>query len=69
MTKAHKLSDLIRGEMKRKKVRQAELGYYVGLTQSEFSRRLAGKDEWKLKEIIGIAEYLGIGGEISEILF
>ena len=69
MTKLHRLNDLISGELKRQKINQSKAGYYVGLTQSEFSSRVNGKTEWKLKEIIGLSELLKIGGEVSEILF
>lgn len=67
--KIDKLNDLIRGEMKRKKITQNEAGYYIGLSRSEFSLKLSGRCEWRLKEIIGLAELLEIGGAISEILF
>lgn len=67
--KIDKLNDLIRGEMKRQKVTQNQAGYYIGLSRSQFATKLSGKAEWRLKEIIGIAELLKIGGAISEILF
>ena len=67
--KIDKLNDLIRGEMKRQKVNQNQAGYYIGLSRSELALKLQGKIKWKLEEIIGLAELLGIGGEISEILF
>ena len=69
MTKQNKLNDLISGELKRQKITQNEAGYYIGLTQSQFSNRIRGKSKWKLNEIIGLSELLGIGGEIGEILF
>ena len=67
--KIDKLNDLIRGEMKRQKVTQNQAGYYIGLSQEQFSLKLSGRCEWRLKEVVGIAELLKIGGEISEILF
>ncbi len=67
--KIDKLNDLIRGEMKRQKVTQNQAGYYIGLSQEQFSLKLSGRCEWRLKEVVGIAELLKIGGDISEILF
>lgn len=67
--KIDKLNDLIRGEMKRQKINQSQAGYYIGLSQEQFSLKLSGRCEWRLKEIIGLSELLKIGGEISEILF
>lgn len=67
--KLDKLNDLIRGELKRQKINQSKAGYYIGLSQEQFSLKLSGKSEWRLKEIVGVSELLGIGGEISEILF
>lgn len=67
--KLKRLNDLIRGELGRQKINQAKAGYYIGVTQSDFSLRLAGKRDWKVKELLGLAELLGIGGDISEILF
>ena len=63
------LTDRIRGEMKRQKVTQNQAGYYIGLSQEQFSLKLSGRCEWRLKEVVGIAELLKIGGDISEILF
>ena len=64
-----KLNNLIRGEMKAQKVTQEQLGYYIGLSRSEFGLKLSGKIGWRLSEVVGISEYLKIGTEIKEILF
>lgn len=64
-----KLNNLIRGEMKEQKVTQEQLGYYIGLSRSEFGLKLSGKVAWRLSEIVGISEYLKIGAEVKEILF
>ena len=69
MKKINKLNDLISGELKRQKINQSKAGYYIGLTQAEFSNRIHGKSEWRLREILELAELLKIGGQISEILF
>ncbi|MBO4541842.1 MAG: hypothetical protein J5725_01530 [Bacteroidales bacterium] len=67
--KRKRLNDLISGELKRQKISQTKAGYYIGMSQSEFSLKVSGKAEWRLKDILGLAELLEIGGEISEILF
>lgn len=67
--KLNRLNDLISGELKRQKISQAKAGYYIGMSQSEFSLKVSGKRDWKLKELLGLAELLRIGGDISEILF
>lgn len=67
--KFDRLNDLIAGELKRQKINQSEAGYYIGLSQSEFSLKVRGKVPWKVNEVVGLAELLKIGGEVSEILF
>ena len=64
-----RMNYLIRGEMKRHKITQAKAAYYIGITQAEFSHKLCGLSKWKLNEVVDLAELLGIGGEIGEILF
>lgn len=64
-----KLNNLIRGEMKAQGVTQEKLGYYIGLSRSEFGLKLSGKVAWRLSEVMGICEYLKIGAEVKEILF
>lgn len=64
-----KLNNLIRGSMKEQKVTQEKLGYYIGLSRSEFGLKLSGKIGWRLSEIMGICEYLNIKDEVKEVLF
>ena len=68
MNKVKQINNLIRGEMKEKKVTQNDLSYYIGLDQSSFSLSLSGKREWKIKELLGICEYLNISNDIAEII-
>ena len=67
--KIDKANDLIRGELKRQKISQDKAAYYVGLSRGQFSVRLNGRQEWKIGELMQLAELLKIGGQISEILF
>lgn len=64
-----KLNNLIRSEMKSQNVTQEQLGYYIGMSRSEFGLKLNGKVAWRLSEVVGISEYLKIGNEVKEILF
>ena len=56
--KLNKFSDYIRGEMKRQKMSQDEVAYRLGMAQGQFSRRLSGKIEWSMREVILLSEIL-----------
>ena len=68
-SKINRVNDLIRGELKRQKISQDKAAYYVGLSRGQFLVRLNGRQEWKIGELMQLAELLKIGGQISEILF
>ena len=68
-SKKNRVNDLIRGELKRQKISQDKAAYYIGLSRGQFSVRLNGRQEWKIGELMQLAELLKIGGQISEILF
>ena len=57
------LNDFIRGEMKRKKIKQEDVAYRLNLQQASISQKLNGKVEWTLREIIIVYEMLGIEHE------
>ena len=57
------LNDFIRGEMKRKKIKQEDVAYRLNLQQATISQKLNGKVEWTLREIIIVYEMLEIEKE------
>lgn len=57
------LNDFIRGEMKRKRIKQEDVAYCLNLQQASISQKLNGKVEWTLREIIIVYEMLGIEHE------
>ena len=61
--KYEKLNDFIRGEMRRKKIKQEDVAYRLNLQQASISQKLNGKVEWTLREIIIVYEMLGIEHE------
>lgn len=56
--KLNRFSDYIRGEMKRRRISQDNLAYQLGLERSCLTRRLAGKTEWTMREVIMLSEIL-----------
>lgn len=56
--KLNRFSDFVRGEMKRQKLSQEEVSYRLGLERSCLARRLAGKTEWSMREVIMLSEIL-----------
>lgn len=57
------LNDFIRGELKRKKIKQEDVAFRLNLQQGSISQKLNGKVEWTLREIIIVYEMLGIEHE------
>lgn len=66
--KIKQINNLIRGEMRAKKITQADLAYYIGLDRSSFSLSLSGKRIWKISELLGVGERLEILNDIAEII-
>lgn len=59
------LNDFIRGELKRQKMSQKDLGYSLNLSQQVISKRLMGKIDWTLWEFINTLDDLGYEIEIK----
>ena len=59
------LNDFIRGELKRQKISQKDLGYSLNLSQQVISKRLMGKIDWTLWEFINTLDDLGYEIEIK----
>ena len=56
----NQLNDFIRGEMNRQRISQDSLAYSLNLTRVSVSRKLSGKVDWTLWEILNIFEILGV---------
>lgn len=59
--KYKRITDFIRGEMKRRKISQKEVAEWLNIPQGGVSKRLNGEVEWSLREIISLSELLEIG--------
>lgn len=57
------LNDWLRGELKRKGIKQEDVAYRLNLQQASISQKLSGKVEWTLREIIIVYEMLEIEHE------
>lgn len=57
-TEYRECNDWIRGERKAQKVSQGEMADYLGISQSQYSKRESGKVDWTLKEWIKALERL-----------
>lgn len=60
------INNLIRCEMRRQKVSQADIAYRLGLQQTAISKRLSGGVDWTLFEVLNVFEILGIKFEYEE---
>lgn len=59
-TEYRRLNDWIRGERKEQKVNQGEMAEYLGISQSQYSKRENGEVDWSLKEWLKALEYLKV---------
>lgn len=58
--KYRQLNDFIRGEMKKKKIKQKQIAYRLNLPEASISYRFSGETEWTAREIIIVFEMLGV---------
>ena len=61
--KVRQFADRVRGELARRKIKQADLAYFLGITQPALSAKLAGKTEWSLRDYLNICEFFNWTGE------
>ena len=57
-TQYRNFCDWLRGERKERKIRQKELADYLGMSQSQYSKRENGEVEWLYREVLKIKDYL-----------
>lgn len=53
-----KFNDFVRGELKRRSIKQEELAMYLNVSRSTLSYRLSGRIEWNLKDAFRTMDYL-----------
>ena len=51
-----------------RKISYAQLAAAVGMSKSSMYRRLSGKSDWKLHEIVNICQYLNIDDAVELFL-
>lgn len=61
-----KLNDFIRGELRRQHISQSSLAYTLNLSQVGISKRLSGKTDWTMWEILNVFEVLGVAFDYTE---
>lgn len=53
-----KFNDFVRGELKRRSIKQEELAMYLNVSRSTLSYRLSGRIEWNLKDAFRTMDFL-----------
>jgi len=52
--------NLLRGKMAERQITQSQLAYEMGMSKNSLNRKIQGKGEFRLAEVIGICEILRI---------
>lgn len=65
-TNYRRFNDFIRGELRRKKLKQENLAEYLNVNRSTLTNRLNGRIEWSLRDAFKAVEFLG--ADLKEIL-
>lgn len=60
MQPINRLNATIRAEMARQRITQTELAVALSIPQTQVSARLRGAVEWRVTELLGVAELLGV---------
>ena len=58
------VSGNVRAEMARRRVTQKELSEAFGIAQTQISKRLNGRSEWRVNDLPPIAEALGVSIDV-----
>lgn len=61
----HRFSDLVRGELARRRLRQKDLADYLGKTPQVIGQKLHGQVVWTLPEMAEVMEYLDMSFTIG----
>ena len=62
-TKYRRFNDWLRGEMKSRKVRQAELAEYLNIEQPTLSKPINGEIHWPFEDVLEVLEYFNASFE------
>lgn len=62
-TKYRRFNDWLRGEMKSRKVRQAELAEYLNIEQATLSKRMNGEIQWLFEDVLEVMDYFNASFE------
>lgn len=62
-TKYRRFNDWLRGEMKSRKVRQAELAEYLNISQATLSKRMNGEIGWLFEDVLEVLDYFNASFE------
>lgn len=55
-----RFNDTVRGELRRKKLKQTELAEYLNITQAEVARKLNSDHSWSLEQAFNVIEFLDL---------
>ena len=56
-TKCRKFNDYVRGELRRKKLKQSDLADYLNCTTSNISHKINGTVEWSFRDVLNTLEF------------
>ena len=65
-TQYRNFNDWLRGERKHQKKRQKEVAEYLGISQSQYSKRESGEVEWSFREFLKLLELFNT--EVKEVI-
>ena len=61
-----RFNDFLRGELKRRKIKQEEAATYLNLSRMSFVKRLSGTTEWSFMEVLEVMDFLDL--DITEVM-
>lgn len=60
-----RFNDFVRGELRRKKIKQENLAEYLKITRTALTLKLNGTNSWSLEQALNAIEFLD--GDVAEI--
>ena len=64
----NRFNDYVRGELKRRKLKQEDLAEYLNMERTALSHRLCNVTPWTFKEALYVCDFFG-KESINEVLF
>ena len=65
-TKYRRFNDWLRGELRRRKMKQEELADYLNIGRSTLTLRLNGTIEWSFRDVLKVLDYFEV--DFEEVL-